>query len=133
MTRQYTANSASPAKFADRPQQLAELFVERLAAGDLDGLVELYEAGALFAPNPATEVSGSAAIREQLADYVSAGARITLDLRRIAVIEDIALMSSNATVVGFGEQPLVTTTTEVARRQPDGRWLYAVDHPFFNH
>ncbi|MGW4125929.1 YybH family protein [Nocardia sp. NPDC004711] len=133
MTGQHTTNSAPTAKFADTPQQLAELFAERLAAGDLDGLVELYESAALLAPNPATEVSGSAAIREQLAGYVDAGARITLDLRRIAVIEDIALISNEATVVGFGEQPLVTTTTEVARRQPDSRWLYAVDHPFFNH
>jgi ketosteroid isomerase-like protein len=64
---------------------------------------------------------------------VAADARITLDLRRIVVVEDIALISTHARVVGFGAEPLVTTTTEVARRQGDGRWLYAIDHPFFEH
>jgi ketosteroid isomerase-like protein len=134
MTGQPTADRATPLKAgAATPQELADLFVERLAAGDLDGLVELYEPEALFAPNPATEVSGSDAIRSELAAYVSAGARITLQLRRIAEIDGLALISSDATVVGLGDQQLVTTTTEVARRQSDGRWLYAIDHPFFSH
>ncbi|MEV4127253.1 nuclear transport factor 2 family protein [Nocardia sp. NPDC049707] len=128
-----TANKTAPAKVAETPEQLAELFVERLAAGDLDGLVELYEPAAVFAPNPALEVGGSATIRERLAGYVEAGARITLDARRIVMAEDIALISTHARVVGFGAEPLVTTTTEVARRQADGRWLYAIDHPFFGH
>jgi ketosteroid isomerase-like protein len=133
MTQQ-TASAADAAKAgAQTPHQLADLFVERLAAGDLDGLIELYEPGALFAPNPATEVTGIDNIREQLGSYIGAGARITLNLRRIAVSEDIALISSDATLVGLGEEPLVTTTTEVVRRQQDGRWLYAIDHPFFSH
>jgi len=43
-------------------------------------------------------------------------------------------MSCRAKVHGLlpdGEL-LATTTTEVARRQPDGRWLYVVDDPFFD-
>jgi uncharacterized protein (TIGR02246 family) len=134
MTRQQNATGDDAAKTgALTPNELADLFVERLAAGDLDGLIELYEPDALFAPNPATEVTGVNSIREQLAPYISAGARMTLELRRIAVIDDVALISNDATLVGLFEQPLVTTTTEVARRQQDGRWLYAIDHPFFSH
>src|SRR5262245_4658854 len=133
MTNPTAAGSPSRLGYAETPQELAQLFAARLAVGDLDGLVALYEPEALFAPDPETEVSGHAAIREQLAGYVHAGARITLELRRIALIDDIALMASDAEVIGLGERPLVTTSREVARRQPDGRWLYAIDHPFFDH
>jgi ketosteroid isomerase-like protein len=43
------------------------------------------------------------------------------------------LVSNVATVTGVTPDgsPLVTTTTEILRRQPDGRWLHVVDDPFF--
>ncbi|MFE5284551.1 nuclear transport factor 2 family protein [Nocardia sp. NPDC056611] len=123
--------AARTPELAGTPEELAELFEKRLAAGDLDGLVELYEPGAVLAPAPGTVVAGADAIRESLRDYIAAGARVSLSLRQIHTAGDIALLSSDATVTGLASQPLTTTTTEVARRQPDGRWLYAVDHPFF--
>jgi ketosteroid isomerase-like protein len=118
---------------ATSPEGLAQLFVDFLAASDLDGLVSLYEPTATFQPEPGQLVSGTAAIRESLRKYVKAGARISLDTRKLHVVGDLALMSSRAKVEGLlpdGEL-LATTTTEVVRRQPDGRWLYVVDDPFF--
>ena len=43
------------------------------------------------------------------------------------------MLSNRATAEGLlpGGAVLSTTTTEVARRQPDGRWLYVIDDPFF--
>lgn len=37
---------------ASCPSKASKLFEERFAAGDLDGLVDLYENGALFTGNP---------------------------------------------------------------------------------
>ena len=118
---------------ASSPEGLARLFVDFLATGDLDGLVSLYEPDATLQPEPGRLVSGTAAIRESLRTYVEAGARISLDTRKLHLVGDLALMSCRAKVDGLlpdGEL-LATTTTEVARRQPDGRWLYVVDDPFF--
>jgi ketosteroid isomerase-like protein len=118
---------------ATSPEGLARLFVDFLATGDLDGLVSLYEPTATFQPEPSQLVSGTAAIRESLRKFVEAGARISLDPRKLHLVGDLALMSSRAKVEGLlpDSKLLATTTTEVARRQPDGRWLYVVDDPFF--
>ncbi|MEV0298313.1 nuclear transport factor 2 family protein [Nocardia sp. NPDC050710] len=118
---------------AATPEQLGRLFMRNLAARDLDGLVSLYEPEATFVPAPGVVVSGTAAIRDSLRGYIERGARINLELRKVHTVGDLATMSSVATATGVGPNGdvLTTTTTEVLRRQPDGRWLYVVDDPFF--
>ncbi|MGW2183714.1 nuclear transport factor 2 family protein [Streptomyces sp. NPDC001732] len=117
---------------ARSPQELGELFVRHLAAGDLDRLAGLYEPGAVFVAEPGTAATGAQAVRESLRQYVEAGVRIGLELRRVRETGDLALLSSVATVDAPGRPQVTTVTTEVARRQPDGRWLYVVDDPSFN-
>ncbi len=104
-----------------------------LAAGDLAALVSLYEPAATLHPEPGRVVSGTDAIRESLRAYVEAGARISLELRTIRTVGDLALLSNRAAVERLLPDGalLSAITTEVARRQPDGRWLYVVDDPFF--
>jgi uncharacterized protein (TIGR02246 family) len=118
---------------ATTPDQLGPLFTRYLAAGDLAALVSLYEPAATLRPEPGRVASGTDAIRESLQAYVEAGARISLELRTIRTTGDLALLSNRATAEGLlpGGAVLSTTTTEVARRQPDGRWLYVIDDPFF--
>ena len=118
---------------AATPEQLGPLFTRYLAAGDLAGLVSLYEPAATLQPEPGRVVSGTDAIREGLRAYVEAGARVSLEQRAIHVMGDLALLSNWATAEGLlpDGAVLTTTTTEVARRQPDGRWLYVIDDPFF--
>jgi hypothetical protein len=43
---------------------VAQLFTDYLEAGDLDGLVSLYEPAAHFVPAPDTPLVGTSAIRE---------------------------------------------------------------------
>ncbi|KOU53105.1 hypothetical protein [Streptomyces sp. WM6378] len=54
-----------------------------------------------------------------------------LELRDIRQVDDIALVSSTATLTGIGPDPVVSTTTEILRRQPDGGWAHLMDDPFF--
>ncbi|MER5699523.1 hypothetical protein ABT255_54220 [Streptomyces mirabilis] len=63
---------------------------------------------------------------------VDSGARLQLDLRDIRQVDDIALVSNHATLTGVGPEPVVSTTTEILRRQPDGGWVHMVDDPFFS-
>ena len=95
--------------------------------------MSLYEPAATLRPEPGRVASGTDAIRESLQAYVEAGVRISLELRTIRTTGDLALLSNRATAEGLlpGGAVLSTTTTEVARRQPDGRWLYVIDDPFF--
>src|SRR5258708_1293939 len=51
-----------------------------------------------FVPAPDTPLVGTSAIREALRDYIDCGARMTLELRKIRMVGDIALVSNVATV-----------------------------------
>ncbi len=42
---------------------------------------------------------------------------------------DLALLGSEWTLTA-GDQTMSAVSTEVARRQPDGGWLYVLDRPF---
>ena len=107
---------------AARPEDLGRLFVERANAGDVDGLVELYEPDAVLAFEPGRVVRGSeeirTAYRHLLADRPTFTPGAPLPVLRNG---DLALTSTRL-VRGV-------TTAEVARRQPDGTWLWAIDQP----
>ena len=74
-----------------------------------------------------------AAIRESLQALIHDRVSIKLVPRKIQVSGDVALVSNVATVVGATPDgsSVTTHTTEVLRRQPDGRWTYVIDDPFF--
>jgi uncharacterized protein (TIGR02246 family) len=119
---------------AESPEQVATLFMEYLDAGDLDGLVSLYEPHAHFVPTPATHLVGTTAIRAALRQMIDSGAHLKLELRDIRRVDDVALVSNTATLTGATPDgsPVFSTTTEILRRQPDGGWAHVVDDPFFS-
>ncbi|WP_405973140.1 DUF4440 domain-containing protein [Streptomyces sp. NBC_00988] len=117
---------------AETPQQVGTLFMEYLEAGDVEGLVSLYEPNAHFVPAPGTHLVGTDAIRGAMRQMVDSGARLTLEPREIRQVDDVALVSNNAVLTGVGPEPVLSTTTEILRRRPDGGWVHAVDDPFFS-
>ena len=115
------------------PKQLANLFAERATAGDLDGLLDLYESNATFVAPDGEQAPGEDAIREQLATLLAATPQITpIGSPEIVPAGDIALMKTRWRMT-LGEGTHASTaegsSTEVARRQSDGSWLYAIDRP----
>ena len=121
-------------RYAHDPAQLADLFVDLFASGDIATLSTLYTTDALFVPAPGQEARGRKEIAAALTAMRNAGAEIALELRRMDVAGDVAVLSNVATVRGVSPDgsPLVVPTSEVMRRQPDGTWLDAVDDPFFS-
>ena len=108
------------AERAVQPEDLDRLFLERANAGDVDGVVDLYEPDAVLAFPPGRQAAGRAAIREVYADLLASRPRFTGEIRPAIRNGDIAITSTvrpgNATV-------------EIARRQPDGTWLWLIDQP----
>ena len=119
---------------ASHPAELSAYFVKLFAQGDIDTLSQLYTTDALFVPGPGQEARGRAEIRTALTAMRNAGATIALELRRVNVTGDVAVLSNVATVNGVSPDgsALVVSTTELMHRQPDGTWLYAIDDPFFS-
>ncbi|MFI9504120.1 YybH family protein [Nocardia sp. NPDC052566] len=107
---------------ATDPNDLGKFFIERANAGDVDGLVALYEPDAVLAFPPGNIATGHAEIRKVYEQFVAA-APVLMPGRQHPVLasSDLALTASTLTT---GE-----ITVEIARRQPDESWLWAVDQP----
>lgn len=69
---------------------------------------------------------------EALCDPPTTEAKLRHRNRKVdRLVDDVALVSNTATLTGVGPDPVVSTTTEIFRRQPDGGWAHVVDDPFF--
>jgi ketosteroid isomerase-like protein len=123
------------------PEDLGRLFAERLNAGNLDGLTYLYEQGATLVGADGTNASGNEAIRQRLQEMLTWSPYVVPLDSRALVVDDIALISHRWTFAAGPNVPgreageeaadlgALATSTEVARRQPDGSWRYVIDDP----
>jgi ketosteroid isomerase-like protein len=100
--------------------------VSLLEAGDLDGVLDLYEEGAVFVDLEG-EVRGSG-IREAHRRFKAEGNRLIL--RRSVVYEanGIALVHWDWEVSLGDGSSIEGVSAEVLRRQPDGGWKFVIDN-----
>jgi ketosteroid isomerase-like protein len=96
---------------------------------DIDGLMALYAEDASMVLVDGSIVTGLPAIREEWAGLLAMNGHITLRSRFAIAAGDLAVLSNEWTFELGGEQ-ISSVTAEVARRQPDGGWLYVIDHPY---
>jgi uncharacterized protein (TIGR02246 family) len=118
---------------ATEPGQMHSLFEQAFNAGDIEALMALYEPEATLIPQPGTVAEGTAAIREALRWFLDRGGRIALDTKLVLRVGDLAFLANRwsltgATMPDGTPAQLGATTAEVARRQPDGTWLYVIDN-----
>ena len=107
---------------AAAPEDLARLLVERVNAGDLDGVVALYEADAVLALPDGTVAEGENAIRRFYEKLLAAKPTFSPGDQSPPLCRgDLALTSTR--LAGAG------ATAEVARRQSDGSWRWLIDRP----
>lgn len=105
---------------AHDPQELERLLVTRERAGDVDGMVALYEPDAILDSGGGQISVGKEAIRAFYAALVASGRKFNFGEQRPALISgDLALTSTRG--------PDGTVTAEIARRQSDGTWLWVID------
>ena len=107
-------------KPAKVPNDLERFFVERANVGDVEGLVALYESNATLARGDGEVVVGLDHIRKFFIKFLASRPQLTPSVQAPALCSgNLALTSSR---LGNGD-----ITAEIARRQPDGNWLWAVD------
>jgi len=119
---------------ATSPTHLMQLFAQRAGAGDLEGVMALYEAEAVFQPAPGVELTGTDQISAGLSEFLMLKPQITFDGDTdVVVVDDIALVSNNWTMTGVAPDGSVVTdsglSADIVRRQPDGAWLVLIDQP----
>ncbi|HZP57014.1 MAG TPA: nuclear transport factor 2 family protein [Dehalococcoidia bacterium] len=110
---------------AKTPGELSLLFAKYVGEGDLDALVALYEPAAAFHDQAGTVHNGAEAIRAAMKPFAEMKPDITCDPRKVVQTGDIAMVHNYWKMTGAAGHAV-----EVARRQPDGSWLYVIDDPF---
>ena len=118
---------------ARKPEELDTLFADAINVGNTEAVIKLYEPGASLMPELVQVVSGTKAIREAPGGFLAMKPRIKLDAAKLAETGDIGLTTAKWVLEGTGPdgKPMKAEgqSAEVARRQPDGTWLFVIDNP----
>jgi uncharacterized protein (TIGR02246 family) len=113
------------------PGTTIERFADLLAAGDLDGMVELYEPDATFAPQPGESVTGRDEIRAALGGFLAVQPRMTGRIEKVLEAGDTALVANRWSLTGTAPDgtavEMAATSADVLRRRPDGSWGIVID------
>lgn len=104
---------------AREPNDLERLLIDRQWAGDIAGMVALFEPDAVIDTGEGL-IRGRAAIEAFFNEQVTTGRKFQRGEQRPALVSgDLALTSTRL--------PDGSVTSEVARRQADGTWLWVID------
>jgi uncharacterized protein (TIGR02246 family) len=118
---------------AKSPAEVHELFAKYFSAGELEPLMSLYEPNATLLPLGQHAVSGLEEIRVAMTGFLESAPAMELTVKKTVQSGDIALVMSDWILSGSDAdgRPFARTgrTSDVVRRQADGRWLLVIDVP----
>jgi uncharacterized protein (TIGR02246 family) len=110
---------------AKTPEDITRLFVERVNAGDAQGLADLYEPDAVIAFPPGRLTRGRDAIVKLYEAMLEGKPHFEYEQPLTTMVSgDIALTATPA-------QDSAGSRAQVVRRQADGTWLRVLDRPDF--
>jgi uncharacterized protein (TIGR02246 family) len=117
---------------AMRPEDLYPALGEAYNAGDLEAMLALYDPKAVFVIKPNRVTEGPEELRAALQHLVDLRGRLTVTPHTFIRSDDLMLVLGTFTLTGRRRDgtPLdrASRFADVLRRQPDGRWLLAVDN-----
>ena len=116
------------------PRDMNSAFAEAFNSGDIEKLLSLYEPTAVLVPKPGQVVEGVEAIRGALEELLALKGTMRSENQYALVHGDIALLRAKVRLAVTGPDgnslEIHNHTAEVIRRQPEGNWLYILDHPY---
>lgn len=113
------------------PEHLHARFRAAFNHHDVDEVVALYEADAVLVGSGSSAV-GQEAIRAVYQRVFAAHPTIELETLGVNRVGDLAMLHGKWLIQHAGSETQTSEgrSTEVARLQPDGRWLFVIDNPF---
>ncbi|MCC9309490.1 SgcJ/EcaC family oxidoreductase [Kitasatospora sp. RB6PN24] len=115
------------------PAKLPVLFQDALNAGDVEGVLALFAPGAGMRTVVGEHITGTEALRAEIAGTVAARGKLTNVPRHTIVGADTALLVTDWTMEvddPGGERIAPTgTTANIARRHTDGGWRFTLLNP----
>ena len=116
----------------ERPDEAPRVCQDAFNAGDLDGLLSLFEPEAVIFLGPSQKITGSVGIREVFAGFLEAGWRWEIKLVSHHHVGDIALNTVEHTLrknsADGDADTLRLRAAVVFRQQEDGSWRFLIDN-----
>ena len=116
------------------PESTITRFSELLAEGDLEGMLELYEPEATFAPQPGEQATGRDEIRAALESFLAVRPRMEGKIEKVLEAGDTALVVNRWRLSGTAPDgtpvKMAATSADVLRRRRDGSWGIVIDDPW---
>lgn len=117
-----------------RPEELHPALAAAYNAGDLDGMLALYDPRAAFVVKPGHVTDGPSELREALRRLVGVRGHLAVHPDSFVRSDDVVLALGSYTLSGRRRDgtpfEVESRFADILRRQPDGRWLLAVDNGF---
>lgn len=116
------------------PSDTVNALTSAINRGDLDAALALYEAGAVLLPQPGTIARGTPEIRQALGGFIALKPTLKSEAQHVVEVGDLALYLGRWTLRGTDPTGKTITmegkSTDLLRRQANGRWLIALDNPW---
>ena len=117
-----------------RPSDTVNDLTDAINRGDLEGAAALYEPNAVLVVQPGTIARGSQEIRAALGGFIALKPTLSTQAQQVVEAQDLALYVGRWSLKGTDPagQPVSMggDSSDILRRQPDGRWLIALDNPW---
>jgi len=117
------------------PQDCDRIFGERVNAGDIDGLVALYERSGALVRADRTAAIGHEAIADELGGIITLRPHIAMNVKQVfSGGDDVAVLYNDWQLTATDPEgkriEISGHAIEVVRRQPDGTWRFVIDDPY---
>jgi ketosteroid isomerase-like protein len=112
------------------PTQMNETFASAFNSRKIDNLTELYELSAILCADDSSKPrTGMDAIRDELKGFLMVPGTMRSTNNFCIEHGDIALLRADWQIIAEDETIIASgSSAEIIRKQPDGRWLYMIDH-----
>src|SRR5215468_4288685 len=133
VARSKMSSPTTSAALLNKPEDWPRQFEEQLNAGNLDGMLALYEPEAHFVKKSGETLVGQEAIRNALRSLIEAKTHFQSRVVRATTVGDIAQLYTDFEGTRLDESgktvPVRNSAIEVLRRQPDGSWKLIMGDP----
>ncbi|MGG3504084.1 DUF4440 domain-containing protein [Paenibacillus lautus] len=125
---------STPASRVWKPEDMNAAFADAYNSGDIDQVLALYEPNSIHVHRNGSLEIGIHSFHHTLEELLLLQGKMVSTNLYCIPFENIAMLRAHFTLRTSDRdgQPLLLQgyTSEIVRQQPDGSWLYIVDHPF---
>ena len=116
------------------PIDTVNQLVDAINRGDLERAVVAYEPGAVLVVQPGQLARGSSEVEKALAGFIALEPTLTSEAQEVIEAGDVAQYIGRWNLRGTDPAgkpvEMAGESADILRRQPDGRWLIALDNPW---